>query len=623
MRRLRRLHQSQKGQTLVEVLVAIAIAGIMLPALATALAASREGRAQEEERVQATALLREADEAVRSVREKGWTGFAVNGTYRPAISGSTWTLTSGAETIGTFTRQVVISDVQRNSSGAIVTSGGTVDPSTKKVVGTVSWTLPLPSSVTSESYYQRHLNNTAWNQTTQAEFTAGTETNTVATATGGGQVELTNTPGGTSWATADISIADTLDAAGTTDASDVFVSGNYAYVSQGTALRIIDVTTKTNITLTGSYTAGGNINGVFVSGNYAYLATASDTAELTVVNITNKASPTLAGSLDITSTTDANMVYVDGTYAYLGRVNSTTAGVNEFVIANVTTPTAPTLSGSLNLSNTVSSVFVSGNYAYLATSISTAELTIINITNKTTPTSAGVFNASGTVAATDIFVAGTTVYLTRLNNTSGGELHILNATNPASVSEVGSYDAGINLTGVRVDGTYAFISSAIASGQFRVLNITTPSSPSTIGSLNMGATTNDIFQAGNYAYLAGTNNTAELAIVQAGTLAGGYQTSGTFESSTLDAGATVGFNYLTFGITEPASTNIQFQIATNTDNATWNYVGPDGTASTFYTAAGAIPLARVSGRYLRYRAGFTGPGTSTPVISDVSVNYSP
>jgi prepilin-type N-terminal cleavage/methylation domain-containing protein len=623
MKILKPLHRSEKGQTLVEVLVAIAIAGILLPTLATALAASREGRAQEEERVQAAALLREADEAVRSVREKGWTGFAVNGTYRPAVSGSTWTLTSGAETIGNFTRQVVVSDAQRNTSGAIVASGGTIDPSTKKVVSTVSWTLPLPSSVTSESYYQRHLGNTAWAQTTQAEFTAGTETNTVATSTGGGQVELTNTPGGTSWISANISIADTLDAAGTTDATDVFVSGNYAYLAQGTTLRIVDVTTPSNITLSGTYTAGGNINGVYVSGNFAYLATASDTAELTVVNITNPAAPTLAGSLNITSTTDATSIFVSGTFAFLGRVNSTTAGVNEFVIANITTPTAPTLSGSLNLSNTVNSVFVSGNFAYLATSITTAELTILNVTNKASPTSAGVFNAGGTGIGTDVYIAGTTAYLTKAVD-SGGEFYSINVTTPASPTQIGTYEAGVALNGVSANGTYAFVASAIASGQFRVLDVaTTPSSPSTIGSLNMGATTNDIFQAGNYAYLAGTSNTAELAVVQGTVTAGGYQTSGTFESSTLDAGATVGFNYLTFSITEPASTNVQFQIATNTDNTTWNYVGPDGTAGTFYTAAGAIPLNRVSGRYLRYRASFTGPGASTPVLSDVSVNYSP
>ncbi len=61
-------HHHERGQTLVEILVAIALAGILLPALMTAFVASREGRVQEELRVQATALLREAEEAARSAR---------------------------------------------------------------------------------------------------------------------------------------------------------------------------------------------------------------------------------------------------------------------------------------------------------------------------------------------------------------------------------------------------------------------------------------------------------------------------------------------------------------------------------------------------------------------------
>jgi phosphoserine phosphatase len=36
--------------------------------------------------------MKEAEEVVRSVREKGWNGFAVTGTFHPAISANAWTL---------------------------------------------------------------------------------------------------------------------------------------------------------------------------------------------------------------------------------------------------------------------------------------------------------------------------------------------------------------------------------------------------------------------------------------------------------------------------------------------------------------------------------------------------
>jgi type II secretory pathway pseudopilin PulG len=183
----------QAGQTIIEVMIAIAIAAVILPALATAVVASREGRAQEAERLQATALARQAAEAVRSVREKGWSNISsltAGSPYRPIIASNAWSLTAGAETIGNFTRQIVATDVERDSSGTIVDSGGTADPSTRKLTVTVSWTQPVTGSVVLEAYYQRYLSNAAWTQTTQAEFDGGTDTQTSVTATGGGQVEL-------------------------------------------------------------------------------------------------------------------------------------------------------------------------------------------------------------------------------------------------------------------------------------------------------------------------------------------------------------------------------------------------------------------------------------------------
>src|SRR3989344_9611665 len=110
------------GQSLVEILIAIGLTGILLPALLTGLVSSREGKAQEGQRLQATALLREGEEAVRSVREKGWTNVAANGTYYPEISGSSWVLTScggSCPAINGYTRPIVISDAQRDASGQI------------------------------------------------------------------------------------------------------------------------------------------------------------------------------------------------------------------------------------------------------------------------------------------------------------------------------------------------------------------------------------------------------------------------------------------------------------------------------------------------------------------------
>ena len=68
---------------------------------------------------------------------------------------------------------------------------------------------------------------------------------------------------------------------------------------------------------------------------------------------------------------------------------------------------------------------------------------------------------------------------------------------------------------------------------------------------------------------------------------------------------------------------IKFQIATNDDPSTWNFVGPDGTAGSYYNSAGAIPLNSVSARYFRFKAILTGDGNETPILENITVNYSP
>jgi type II secretory pathway pseudopilin PulG len=180
----------QTGATLVEVLVAIALVGIMLPALSAAIISSSDSRPEATAQLNAASLLQQITEATRSVREAGWSNIASDGTYHPVVSGSSWTLSSGSGTSGNFTDQVVISDVERDSGGNIVSSGGTVDPSTKLVVATVSWTRPISSSISSDMYLTRWQSESSWTQTTVADFSGDTLSNTVVTNVSGGEVQL-------------------------------------------------------------------------------------------------------------------------------------------------------------------------------------------------------------------------------------------------------------------------------------------------------------------------------------------------------------------------------------------------------------------------------------------------
>jgi type II secretory pathway pseudopilin PulG len=184
----------QKGQMLVELVLAIGIAAIMLPALLTGLVASREGKPQQEQRVQAITMMKETEAAVKSIRDNGWSSFAINGTFHPVISGSAWALSTGASTSGGLTKQVVISDVYRSSTGDIVpqgTTGSTVDLSTKKADITITWTQPKTTSIYSTLYLTR-VQNAAHTESLTSEFNLGVKGNTQVTTTVDGEVKLAN-----------------------------------------------------------------------------------------------------------------------------------------------------------------------------------------------------------------------------------------------------------------------------------------------------------------------------------------------------------------------------------------------------------------------------------------------
>lgn len=103
-----------------------------------------------------------------------------------------------------------------------------------------------------------------------------------------------------------------------------------------------------------------------------------------------------------------------------------------------------------------------------------------------------------------------------------------------------------------------------------------------------------------------------------------YVASGTLTSSSFDTGTSqTSFTTLNWQPTsQDPSTEIKFQIATNNDNETWNYVGPDGTNQTYYTVPGTTINNANNNRYVRYKVFLsTFDDTKTPVLTSVNVNY--
>jgi hypothetical protein len=114
--------------------------------------------------------------------------------------------------------------------------------------------------------------------------------------------------------------------------------------------------------------------------------------------------------------------------------------------------------------------------------------------------------------------------------------------------------------------------------------------------------------------------------VRLATVGASYASSGYLESSTFDTGTTT--NFIALGwlpASQPVAASAKFQVASaaTSSPASWDFVGPDGTATSYYEISGGAVAARHDGdRFVRYRAYLaTENPTQTPVVSDFWATY--
>ncbi len=124
-----------------------------------------------------------------------------------------------------------------------------------------------------------------------------------------------------------------------------------------------------------------------------------------------------------------------------------------------------------------------------------------------------------------------------------------------------------------------------------------------------------------------TNNPAGVLTLKQ--VFGSYVLSGSLTSSTFDSGSVSNFYNITWQPTDqpPVSgaDSVRLHIASGNDQATttWNFLGPDGTAGSYYTTSNSnINAVHNGDRFIRYKVFLqTASPTVTPTISDVSFTF--
>lgn len=641
----------KNGQSLVELLMTIAIVSIILPALLTGFYATRGGRATQDQRQHATAYLYQAEEAVRVVDANGWSNLS-NGTYHPIISGNSWSLASGQELLdNNYTRKIIIGDVYRDGSGNIAQSG-TLDPSSKLITTSVSWTNPIPLSVSAVSYLTRHK-TLSHQETTVADFNAGTAIGATISATLGtgipndGQVQL-GAGGNGDWCKPATSIVKTYDLPGQGVAQSISATSSatqdIAYTTTGDNASgdAVDGLTisyaNPPVVSNPSSNNEAKAYGIFVDNAGSYVYFNENNSPNHTVRIANANNLSDVGYFDVSHTT-GNSIYV------LGNTGYTTAGSTLYSFdVSSKTGSRPQL-GSVNLAGTGQKVFVVGTKAYVVTSSTTSQVQIINVSNPASMTVTKSINLGNSLGGIDIYVNGSQTYAYVVTSYSSGknDFFIVDLNNTNNI--YGYSTNGMNPKGI----TIVPVNRAILVGSggilYQVFDITTPSAASYCGGMSPSGVTTisavaPIIQndGGAFSYIITNNSSSEFQVIEGGP-GGQFSTSGTF-TSTPYATSSSTFNYFSATVNQPSQTTITLQVssASKVNNsctaASYTYIGPDGTSNTFFTPngniiSGQIPLSG-SGTYInpsqcfRYKVNFsTTDQTQSPILYDMSVNYSP
>ncbi|MGE5224992.1 MAG: LVIVD repeat-containing protein, partial [Omnitrophica WOR_2 bacterium] len=321
----------------------------------------------------------------------------------------------------------------------------------------------------------------------------------------------------------------------------VTVAGNYAFISDSSALHIVNISTVFLMTLANKYSfesQGGAPGKVTVIGDTAYVPIQSG---LSILNISVPTSPVEKGFYKAPSASrsavtgkyafvargglglsiadlsnlsspaevfsyrppgDANSVRLKGRYAYIADG----AGLH---ILDVLHPSKPVQTGFWNQNEEMAAAInleVAGNYAYVADG--NGELRIVDISNPASPFQARYQSTQG--YAWDVALSGNYAYATNwsLFSSGNGSLQVINISSPLSSRQVGNLPLQGNVRSLAISGTRAYVTNdalcdASCPGGMHIIDVSNPISPTQLSFFPVyDRGTSDVAVAGHYAFLA-------------------------------------------------------------------------------------------------------------------------
>jgi prepilin-type N-terminal cleavage/methylation domain-containing protein len=668
---------ARSGQSLIEVLVAVAIGAVLFVGTAVLVAPSLSINKATGQIVIATALGKEMLDNVRVWSAGDWhnvLNLATSSahTYFLVTSSSPFVASSGSESIlvstTTYTRFFYLNDVYRDSNGNVTSTlaGNAYDPSTKQVVITYGWPRGVTTTVTA---YLTRYQAKVFDQT---DWSGGSGQS--------GPVTSTNAQ-----------FASDSNMTGTSTVGSLFASALPAY-SFKRSITVTSTNTVASGTLTNfpmlvsstlsswkSVANGGEVNNLCLTSNGGQepcdlvFATSTVNCATSSLNFETESYSSSTGALidwvSVPSLSAGTVIYVcygnTGVTTDQSHPSSTWDGNYKGVYHFPN-------GSSLSVANSASSTFGSTNHGVTATagqidggSSYDASTKYIDLANPSVHYDTGVtleawINQAAASSSSETIIEkgydngnGKTEVGLRVGDTinqgipqfftySAGTHGVVASAQRLSAATwyhlAGTFD-GTNwrmyingaLTDNVVDSSYFDNTSNWAIGADEANGI---------GNIEFWNGTIDEARISNIArspswILTEYNNQANPSTfytVGGEVTVNSGATIGQLDSETLDTGVALGaqFNSILWQGFQQSGSTVQFQLAvSNASSGPWNYVGSDGTSNTYYTPSAPGSGVSLSNsifnnfRYLRYRIFISYVNGTSSRVDDVVVNWSP
>lgn len=659
--RSRNTQQKLRGFSLVELLTAIGVFGMIAFSIAVFAIDSQRASTNSDYRTKSLLFLQEMANAGELMRDETWTNIVAltdAGPQHFVFANNQYEVAPGVTTSDGITLSFTVTQTLRDASGNIVPSGGTVDIHTRTVTFSASWTDVLgQANMVQNVIYLNDWTTGSWRQTTAADFNAGSSFFTFVTNNFGGEVELDSViyP---DWCNPSLTLnaynipgsatAKTITAVAQPDGSVE------AFLGSGGSTSGVDLTHVTvngidppSVTVDGTFDSNYLVNDIEADTTYAYLATDSNTKEVVILNITNPAAMVEVGYYNAPDTTDAEAVAVTATAGFVAQGRR----LRSFNLASKTgsRPSLDTLDVGI-YGSFITEIQIIGNYAFVTLDNDWDEVVVVDISNPSDMFERGIGDVNFQQSQ-DLFVTldSNFVYLGTDAVSNARELFVLNSSNkgppytPTVTPTPFPKLAEAESNGMSIRGITAIENVVIIGGvngeEYQVFYVVESGgnySLNKCGGLQVNSGVNDIasitdIEGNVFSYIMTNDTSSELKIVRGGPGGGGggglgYATTGTFTSPVFDTGSsTRRFISLDWGSTVPATTTLRLQLragnSANLSAVSWK--GPDGTSSTYFTGTGGVYLSTMldNNRYIQFRALLDGDGTATPILDEVIINY--